>query len=64
MRTFLIKLKVVVFDDKDYDFAKMIHHRYPDIPFYLLKRHEKRTKTRCALVVTVGLHHKHQIDET
>ncbi|ARJ51243.1 7-carboxy-7-deazaguanine synthase QueE [Staphylococcus lutrae] len=30
-----INLKVVVFDDKDYDFAKMIHHRYPDIPFYL-----------------------------
>ncbi len=30
-----LNLKVVVFDDKDYDFAKMIHHRYPDIPFYL-----------------------------
>ncbi len=27
-----LNLKVVVFDDKDYDFAKMIHHRYPDIP--------------------------------
>ncbi|EKH7762604.1 7-carboxy-7-deazaguanine synthase QueE [Staphylococcus pseudintermedius] len=30
-----INLKVVVFDDTDYDFAKMIHQRYPDIPFYL-----------------------------
>ncbi|HHU6750455.1 TPA: 7-carboxy-7-deazaguanine synthase QueE [Staphylococcus pseudintermedius] len=30
-----INLKVVVFDDADYDFAKMIHQRYPDIPFYL-----------------------------
>ncbi|HDG4745320.1 TPA: 7-carboxy-7-deazaguanine synthase QueE [Staphylococcus aureus] len=30
-----LNLKVVVFDDKDYDFAKMIHHRYPNIPFYL-----------------------------
>ncbi|MCD8914119.1 7-carboxy-7-deazaguanine synthase QueE [Staphylococcus simulans] len=30
-----LNLKVVVFDDKDYDFAKAMHHRYPDIPFYL-----------------------------
>lgn len=30
-----LNLKVVIFDDKDFDFAKMIHHRYPDIPFYL-----------------------------
>lgn len=30
-----LNLKVVVFDDKDYEFAKMIHHRYPTIPFYL-----------------------------
>ena len=30
-----LNLKVVVFDDEDYAFAKMIHHRYPDIPFYL-----------------------------
>lgn len=30
-----INLKVVVFDDVDYQFAKMIHHRYPHLPFYL-----------------------------
>lgn len=30
-----LNLKVVIFDDKDYEFAKMIHHRYPTIPFYL-----------------------------
>ena len=30
-----LNLKVVIFDDDDYEFAKMIHHRYPDIPFYL-----------------------------
>lgn len=30
-----LNLKVVIFDDEDYDFAKMIHHRYPSIPFYL-----------------------------
>lgn len=30
-----LNLKVVVFDDDDYEFAKSIHHRYPDLPFYL-----------------------------
>lgn len=30
-----LNLKVVIFDDDDYEFAKMIHHRYPIIPFYL-----------------------------
>lgn len=28
-------LKVVVFDDKDFDYAIDIHKRYPDVPFYL-----------------------------
>ena len=28
-------LKVVVFDDQDYDYAKKVHYRYPDIPFFL-----------------------------
>lgn len=30
-----INLKVVVFDEADYQFARTIHHRYPSIPFYL-----------------------------
>ncbi|MDQ7113690.1 7-carboxy-7-deazaguanine synthase QueE [Staphylococcus simulans] len=30
-----LNLKVVFFDDDDYEFAKYIHHRYPDLPFYL-----------------------------
>lgn len=30
-----LSLKVVIFDDEDYKFAKDIHARYPDIPFYL-----------------------------
>ena len=30
-----LNLKVVIFDDEDYQFAKMIHHRYPTVPFYL-----------------------------
>lgn len=28
-------LKVVVFDDIDYDYAVQVHKRYPDVPFYL-----------------------------
>lgn len=28
-------LKVVVFDDTDFEYAKTVHHRYPDIDFYL-----------------------------
>ncbi|MBO8155552.1 MAG: 7-carboxy-7-deazaguanine synthase QueE [Bacillaceae bacterium] len=28
-------LKIVIFDNEDLDFARAIHQRYPDIPFYL-----------------------------
>lgn len=28
-------LKVVVFDDEDFEFAKKVHKRYPHVPFYL-----------------------------
>ncbi|WP_191567427.1 7-carboxy-7-deazaguanine synthase QueE [Metabacillus idriensis] len=28
-------LKVVIFDDEDFEYAKVIHKRYPLIPFYL-----------------------------
>jgi 7-carboxy-7-deazaguanine synthase len=30
-----ISLKVVVFDDKDYEYAQMVHKRYGNVPFYL-----------------------------
>ena len=30
-----ISLKVVVFDDEDYQYAKYIHERYPTVPFFL-----------------------------
>lgn len=30
-----LSLKVVVFDQEDYDFAKFLHDRYPSIEFYL-----------------------------
>ncbi|MFJ5622793.1 7-carboxy-7-deazaguanine synthase QueE [Peribacillus loiseleuriae] len=30
-----VSLKVVVFNDADFDYAKEIHRRYPDLPFYM-----------------------------
>jgi len=30
-----LNLKVVVFNDEDYDFARMVHKKYPSVPFYL-----------------------------
>ncbi|MGE7182406.1 7-carboxy-7-deazaguanine synthase QueE [Peribacillus sp. NPDC006672] len=30
-----VSLKVVVFNEEDYQYAKNVHGRYPDIPFYL-----------------------------
>lgn len=30
-----ISLKVVIFDDIDYEYAKTIYQRYPDIPFFM-----------------------------
>jgi 7-carboxy-7-deazaguanine synthase len=30
-----LSLKVVVFDDVDYDFAREVHRRFPAVPFYL-----------------------------
>ena len=35
MYTINIELESSCFDKEDYQFAKMIHHRYPNIPFYL-----------------------------
>jgi 7-carboxy-7-deazaguanine synthase len=30
-----VSLKIVVFDDKDFEFAKSVHLRYPNVSFYL-----------------------------
>ncbi|MFB5196949.1 7-carboxy-7-deazaguanine synthase QueE [Neobacillus sp. KR4-4] len=30
-----VSLKVVIFDEDDLEYAKKVHHRYPEIPFYL-----------------------------
>jgi 7-carboxy-7-deazaguanine synthase len=30
-----VSLKVVVFDEVDFDYARSVHRRYPDLPFFL-----------------------------
>lgn len=40
-----ISLKVVVFDDQDYEYAKKVHQRYPDIPFFLQVGNDDITTT-------------------
>ncbi|NRD79486.1 7-carboxy-7-deazaguanine synthase QueE [Bacillus sp. BRMEA1] len=40
-----VSLKVVVFDDLDYKYAKNIHQRYPDIPFFLQVGNDDLTTT-------------------
>lgn len=35
LKTKTVSLKIVVFDDEDYDYAKGVHHRYPGVPFFL-----------------------------
>ncbi|EIJ78284.1 radical SAM domain protein [Bacillus methanolicus PB1] len=40
-----ISLKIVVFDDQDYEYAKKVHQRYPDVPFFLQVGNEDITST-------------------
>jgi 7-carboxy-7-deazaguanine synthase len=39
-----VSLKVVVFDEKDFAYAKFVHARYPNIPFYLQVGNEDVTE--------------------
>ncbi|PLR81710.1 7-carboxy-7-deazaguanine synthase QueE [Bacillus sp. V33-4] len=38
-----ISLKVVVFTDDDYDYARSLHFRYPEVPFFLQVGNEDTT---------------------
>lgn len=40
-----ISLKIVVFNQEDYEYAKQVHHRYPGIPFYLQVGNDEITTT-------------------
>lgn len=46
-----ISLKVVVFDEEDYEYAKKVHFRYPTIPFFLqVGNDDTTTKDQTKLV--------------
>lgn len=40
-----LSLKVVVFNEEDFTFAKHVHLRYPDVPFYLQVGNDNITST-------------------
>ncbi|RID86992.1 7-carboxy-7-deazaguanine synthase QueE [Peribacillus asahii] len=40
-----VSLKVVIFNDEDYEYGKAIHHRYPDIPFFFQVGNDDSTTT-------------------
>ncbi len=48
-------LKIVIFDDVDYEYAKLVHKRYPKLPFFLQVGHDDidtgdRTKLMSTLI--------------
>ncbi|QDQ02593.1 7-carboxy-7-deazaguanine synthase QueE [Lysinibacillus fusiformis] len=47
-----ISLKIVVFNEEDYDYAKQIHLRYPTIPFYLQVGNDDITTTDNSLLIS------------
>ncbi|MEH6946925.1 7-carboxy-7-deazaguanine synthase QueE [Bacillus sp. JJ634] len=40
-----VSLKVVIFNDEDYEYGKAMHHRYPDIPFFFQVGNDDSTTT-------------------
>jgi len=47
-----ISLKIVVFNQADYDYAKQVHLRYPTIPFYLQVGNDDITTTDNSRLIT------------
>lgn len=45
-------LKVVVFDDADFDYAKEIHERYPHVPFFLQVGNDNTLTTDDAALIS------------
>lgn len=49
-------LKVVVFNDEDFEFAKKVHRSYPDVPFYLQVGNEETASEETSTLVEKLLH--------
>lgn len=54
-----VSLKVVVFDDVDFNFAKKVHSRYPEIPFFLQVGNDE-IKTKDNIYLTSHLLEKYE----
>jgi 7-carboxy-7-deazaguanine synthase len=46
-----MSLKIVVFDQQDYQYAKQVHKRYPDVPFFLQVGNEDNKATDNHLLI-------------
>jgi 7-carboxy-7-deazaguanine synthase len=44
-------LKIVIFDDADFDYAKMVHAKYPEVPLYLQIGNEDTTTSDNAKLI-------------
>nr|WP_295971629.1 7-carboxy-7-deazaguanine synthase QueE [uncultured Bacillus sp.] len=59
-----ISLKTVVFDETDYRYAKMIHSRYPSVPFFLqVGNNDLHTRDQQALVAGLQQSYRTLIDK-
>ncbi|HEO8420806.1 7-carboxy-7-deazaguanine synthase QueE [Niallia sp. FSL W8-0635] len=60
-----ISLKVVVFSDEDYAYAKKVHLRYPDVPFFLqVGNEDNKTVDNAQLVEQLLTKYEWLIDKT
>lgn len=60
-----ISLKVVVFSDEDYDYAKKVHTRYPEVPFFLqVGNDDNKTTENAQLIEQLLLKYEWLIDKT
>lgn len=60
-----ISLKVVVFSDEDYVYAKKVHLRYPDVPFFLqVGNEDNKTVDNAQLVEQLLTKYEWLIDKT
>lgn len=58
-------LKVVVFDDLDYEYAKTVYQRFPDIPFFLQVGNDQTSEMDNQQLISHLLHrYKWLIDKT
>ncbi|ULT54769.1 7-carboxy-7-deazaguanine synthase QueE [Neobacillus drentensis] len=59
-----VSLKVVIFDEHDYEYARTIHHRYPGVPFFMqVGNHDITTADNQKLLVDLLNQYERLIDK-